>query len=46
VTGVLLSLTGNAWNVAFYCSALIYAAGAVCWKFIDPVTAVDLERAL
>jgi len=38
------SESGNAWTVAFYCSALIYAAGALCWKFIDPVTPLDLER--
>jgi MFS family permease len=44
VTGLLLSVNGNAWNTAFYCSALIYAAGGACWKFIDPVTPVDLEE--
>lgn len=44
VTGLLLSLTGNAWHLAFYCSALIYAAGAICWRFIDPVTPLDLEK--
>jgi nitrate/nitrite transporter NarK len=44
VTGLLLAIGGNAWTVAFYCSALIYAAGALCWKFIDPVTPLDLER--
>ncbi len=38
VTGVLLAMSGNAWNIAFYCSALIYAAGAVCWIFIDSTT--------
>lgn len=38
VTGVLLAMSGNAWNIAFYCSALIYAAGAVCWMFIDSTT--------
>lgn len=43
VTGLLLAVSGNAWTVAFYCSALIYAAGALCWKFIDPVTPLDLE---
>src|SRR5262249_42105599 len=35
VTGALLSGTGNAWNLAFYGSALIYAAGGLCWTFID-----------
>lgn len=42
-TGLLLSFTGNAWNLAFYCSALIYAAGGICWAFIDP-TQQDFER--
>ncbi|MDQ1472569.1 MAG: hypothetical protein QOJ99_4049 [Bryobacterales bacterium] len=37
VTGFLLAMSGNAWNVAFYCSAAIYAVGGVCWMFIDPV---------
>ena len=30
VTGFLLTVSGNAWNVAFYCSAAIYTAGALC----------------
>ena len=38
VTGFLLQLTGNGWNFTFYASALIYAAGAVCWMTIDPTT--------
>jgi MFS family permease len=40
VTGLLLAGTGNGWTIAFWASAVIYAAGAVCWKFIDPVTPV------
>ncbi len=36
VTGLLLQLTGNGWTFTFYASALIYAAGAICWMFIDP----------
>lgn len=43
VTGLLLSVSGNAWNVAFVVSALIYAAGAVCWLWIDPVKPLELE---
>jgi nitrate/nitrite transporter NarK len=43
VTGALLSSTGNAWNVAFYCSALSYAAGALCWKFIGAAAQMGLE---
>jgi hypothetical protein len=41
VTGLLLAWTGNGWNIAFWASAVIYAAGAVCWLFIDPVTALE-----
>lgn len=41
VTGLLLAWTGNGWNIAFWVSALIYAAGAVCWLFIDPVTPLE-----
>ena len=42
VTGLLLTYTGNAWNVAFYASAIIYSAGAFCWRFIDPAQRLDL----
>ncbi len=45
VTGFLLAWTGNAWNIAFWISALIYAAGAVCWLFIDPETPLEGARA-
>lgn len=38
VTGFLLQLSGNAWNVAFYASSAIYAAGVICWLIIDPVS--------
>jgi ACS family glucarate transporter-like MFS transporter len=41
ITGFLLTFSGNAWNVAFYASAGIYLAGALCWVVIDPVTPVD-----
>jgi MFS family permease len=41
VTGLLLVWTGNGWNIAFWASALIYAAGAICWAFIDPVTPIE-----
>jgi len=41
VTGFLLAWTGNGWNIAFWISALIYATGAVCWLFIDPVTPIE-----
>jgi len=44
VTGLLLTWSGNAWNVAFWCSALIYGAGALCWTAIDPVTQLEIGR--
>jgi nitrate/nitrite transporter NarK len=40
VTGILLAWTSNAWQVAFWASAGIYAAGALCWMAIDPVTPI------
>jgi ACS family glucarate transporter-like MFS transporter len=45
LTGLLLSASGNAWTTVFFCSAFIYAAGALCWAFIDPVTPVMSELA-
>jgi ACS family glucarate transporter-like MFS transporter len=36
VTGFLLVATGNGWNITFYISAAIYAAGGICWMLIDP----------
>jgi MFS family permease len=42
-TGFLLQLTGNGWNFTFYASALIYAAGAVCWSMIDPTTPLPAQ---
>jgi MFS family permease len=44
VTGFLLAWTGSGWKIAFWTSALIYAAGAVCWAFIDPVTPLENAR--
>ncbi len=40
VTGLLLAWTANAWRIAFWTSAAIYAAGALCWIVIDPVTPI------
>ena len=40
VTGLLLAWTSNAWQAAFWASAGIYAAGALCWIAIDPVTPI------
>jgi len=44
ITGFLLSYTAHAWSVVFYVSAAIYAIGALCWAFIDPVRELDLRR--
>jgi len=40
VTGMLLAWTSNGWEAAFLASAGIYAAGALCWIVIDPVTPI------
>lgn len=45
VTGLLLAWTSNAWQVAFWASAAIYAAGALCWIVIDPVTPIGERKA-
>ena len=42
VTALLLTATGNGWNTAFYLSAAIYAAGALCWTLIDATKELDL----
>jgi ACS family glucarate transporter-like MFS transporter len=39
--GYILYTTGQNWTIAFYFSAAIYSAGAVCWLLIDPVTSLD-----
>jgi MFS transporter, ACS family, glucarate transporter len=46
ITGFLLQFTGNGWNLTFYASALIYAAGAVCWMIVDPTTPLDIGSQL
>ena len=43
VTGFLLTFSNNSWNTVFYCSAVIYAAGAICWRFIPSTRPLDLE---
>jgi MFS family permease len=44
VTGFLLTFTGHSWNTAFYCSAAIYAAGAICWRMIDSTQTLELTQ--
>jgi MFS family permease len=41
VVGHLLVYTGNNWSVIFYLAAAVFAAGAISWLFIDPVTPMD-----
>jgi MFS transporter, ACS family, glucarate transporter len=41
VTGVLVARGVGGWNTAFWVSAAIYGAGAVCWMFIDPVRELE-----
>ena len=43
VIGYILRETNN-WNLTFYVSAAIYAAGGVLWRFLDPVTPVDSSQ--
>ena len=41
VTGLLLEWSGHGWNVTFYCSAVIYAVGALCWALIESTSLID-----
>jgi len=43
--GHLLDYTDRNWNVIFYLSAGVFALGALCWLFIDPVTSMDDQAA-
>jgi MFS family permease len=44
VVGYILDLTSRDWHLAFVISAIVYACGAVCWLFIDPVTPLEQPR--
>ncbi len=41
VVGYLLTWTGKDWTLTFLISALIYAAGALCWLFLDSHTPLE-----
>ena len=44
ITGVIGRWTGwtlNKWNFVFWTMAIAALAGAVCWRFIDPVSSLD-----
>jgi predicted MFS family arabinose efflux permease len=42
VIGYVLAWTNNNWNVAFYISAVLYAAAIPCWIFLDSVTPLEV----
>ena len=44
VGGYLLQRTHGDWNLFLYVMAAIFAAGALCWQFIDPVTPVEVAE--
>lgn len=44
VVGAITQRTGGDWSPAFYMSCAVFAVGAVCWLFIDPVTSLDEPR--
>lgn len=37
----VLKYSDNNWALTFWMAAVVYAVGAVCWLFIDPVTPLD-----
>ena len=39
--GYILSWTNNNWNLTFYVSAAIYAAGTIFWLLLDPTTPLE-----
>ena len=40
----VLKYSGNNWALTFWMAAAVYAIGAVCWLFIDPVTPLDEKQ--
>ena len=38
VVGYILQSSDNNWLITFWISAAIYVVGAICWRWIDPVT--------
>jgi MFS transporter, ACS family, glucarate transporter len=41
VVPYVLDATNNNWNANFIMFAVVYAVGALCWFFIDPVTPLE-----
>lgn len=46
VIGALLERSGHDYAPAFYMNSAVFALGAICWIFIDPVTSMDDSPAL
>jgi MFS family permease len=44
VIGYILHWTNQNWNLTFYVSAAVYLMGIVCWRFLDPVTPLEVEE--
>ncbi|HUS06671.1 MAG TPA: MFS transporter [Bryobacteraceae bacterium] len=44
VIGYLPTLSGNNWPLAFYASAVLSAAGGLCWIVLDSVTPLAAPR--
>ena len=44
VVPYVLKWTDNNWNVNFWMFAAVYFIGALCWRFIDPVTPLEKEQ--
>jgi MFS family permease len=44
VVGYLVQIGPTGWTAALYSAAAIYAAGLLCWLFLDPVTPLDEGR--
>jgi nitrate/nitrite transporter NarK len=41
VIGVILDKWGHNYAPSFYMNSAVFALGAICWIFIDPVTSMD-----
>jgi MFS family permease len=44
VVPMVLKATNDNWNANFIMFAVVYALGAFCWLFIDPVTPLDKDE--
>ena len=44
VVGYILDYSHRNWLITFWISAAIYLVGAVCWRWIDPVTPLEMSE--